>query len=782
MTLLILFSVGIVLAGYLQVLPDLTITLISIILALVCALPFYKKYRLFLWMPALLLGFCYGIYSGHRLIELQLSDDFVDRELIIEGKVIGLPQVDARRQLFTFKVSNVFTAQEMQLLKIPLPKLINLSSYSNLRVKTGEEWRLQVKLKRPRGFVNPKGFDYQASLLRKGIGATGYVRSGENTLLRNAPTFSIDVLRNQLKNWLLEASDSTEKGILLALLIGDTSLVDKEHWDELLKTGTNHLIAISGLHVGFFAIVGYFFGSFFGRCVQLMWHKCPAVVGGYLCSLSFAIFYSLLAGFNIPTIRTLIMLSVVQLALFWRRSFFGGSTLALALVLVLLYDPLAAYDIGFWLSIFAVAVLIFSFSGRISSKHSAGVWSNIKIQLSVFGKSQWVMFIGLLIPLSLLVHTSSLLAPAANFIAIPLITFFVVPCLILAAVIHSLFSFGATLCLDMAEFGIQWFHYWLQLLLAYGDGRANPLININGLSIAIASIGVLLILLPRALGNRSVGLFSIVVSLLVPSGTRPDLSMLVFDVGQGTAVLIRTPRHQLLYDTGPLYTENFDAGSGIIVPYLKGQGINTLDGVVVSHNDQDHSGGLSGLMASTQMERLWFGQLEETKSQLQKSFAQNCHHQQSWEWDGVTFSFLHWDVEEGEAKSNNFSCVLMVEYKGQKILLPGDIEKDVERQLVEKEGLTRVDVLLAPHHGSRTSSTRRFVEKVAPRFVIYSAGFRNQHGHPHPDVRSRYQAVGAREFNTATSGALEFIWRGERMEITEYRHSEQRYWFENSGD
>ncbi len=783
---LLCFSLGIILVGYLPELPSL-IFIASILVITLSLILFRKKLSpLFSSFVIVIcfftIGFAFGVMAGYRLLASQLPAAMAERDIVVEGQVIDLPQEDNRRQLFTLKLTRAYSTYEPSSAFENIPRKINVSSYGDLRVKTGEHWRLVVKLKSPRGFVNPDGFDYQASLLRRGIGATGYIRKGESKLLESQPSFSLDVLRYELQQWLINTSDSPQKGILIALLVGDTSLVDKEQWGEMLQTGTNHLIAISGLHLGFFAIVGFFVGNLLGRCVQLIWHKYPSMMIGYVFSVSFTLFYSLIAGFNIPTIRTLIMLAVVQFALLWQRTFRGRDTLLIALVLVLLYDPLAAYDIGFWLSFGAVAMLIFCFSGRIAISKNITIQRKYTHHFALFIKSQWVMFIGLLIPLAVLVHTSSLLAPPANFIAIPVITFFVVPCLILAALCH--FTFGALegFFLNCAELGMFVVHEWLNYLLSLGAGQLNPLININPWAICLAVLSVVLILMPRAMSNKWLGVVGLILALLIPLKQLPDLQMLVFDVGQGTAILIRTPNHQLLYDTGPEYTENFDAGSGIIAPYLQSQGLRKLDTLVVSHNDKDHSGGLRGVLAAIKVNQLLLGEPDKltalNKAETRSVHAvDNCHTQTPWQWDGVYFRFISWPIAPS-AKANNHSCVLLVEFNGQKILLAGDIEKDVERILSEREEISAVDILLAPHHGSKTSSTAGFLARVHPQQVIYSAGFHNQHGHPHADVQARYARIGALPHNTAYAGALEFTWRGQQpYQLTQYRQSQARYWY-----
>ncbi|MET0357408.1 MAG: DNA internalization-related competence protein ComEC/Rec2 [Cellvibrio sp.] len=786
---LLCFSIGIIGVGYLPMLPSSIHIFYFCIFLSFAIFIFRKKILSLLYFLAIVAGVFYGIGFGNYLLNKQLPEHLVGQDLVVEGLVVDLPQENNRRQLFTLDVKRAHWVYDSTPFE-KFPRKINISSYGDVRVKTAERWQLVVKLKRPRGFVNPGGYDYQASLLRRGIGATGYIREGDNKLLQHQPSFSLDLLRYQLQQWLVSTSQSPHKSILVALLVGDTSLVTKDQWSEMIKTGTNHLIAISGLHLGFFAIVGFFLGNLLGRFIQIFWHRYPSMVSGYVCSVLFTLFYSLIAGFNIPTIRTLIMLVVVQLALLWRRSFRVRDTLLIALVLVLLYDPLAAHDMGFWLSFGAVAMLIFCFSGRLSYENdfspsdtkSRPINKIFLKHMAIFIKSQWVMFIGLLVPLALLVHTSSLVAPFANFVAIPVITFFVVPCLILSALSHFIFDYfllsGVSIFfLSCAEFGMTLVHEWLNYLLILGEGKFNPSITLNFWAIFLAVPCVLLLLLPRNLGSKWIGVAGLSLALIIPLKPLPDLQMLVFDVGQGTAVLIRTPNHQLLYDTGPLYTENFDAGSGIIAPYLQSQGLRNLNALVVSHNDQDHSGGLAGVLSVMGVGQLFLGEPDKYVLKESSPVVVNCHSQSPWQWDDVKFSFITWPISDN-AKANNHSCVLLVEYMEHKILLAGDIEKEVERILLSQQSLPAVDILLAPHHGSQTSSTAEFVARVNPRYVIYSAGFRNQHGHPHKDVQARYTNIGSVPLNTAYSGALDFVWNEGVQEIKEYRHFARRYWFE----
>lgn len=775
------FALGVLSASFLPALPSQAVFFPSAFLAIALCLaaskillnPIAKASAILI--AALLMGTGYGIYAGYKLVQQQLPDEMAGEQFFIKGRVVGLPELDERRQLFEMEVisAGLHSGGDMQM-DFP-PKKILISSYGQLRVSPGETWQLQVKLKPPRGFVNPGGFDYQASLLRRGIGATGYVKESlENHRIESPLGAGFQLTRYKLQQWLLNYSRTNDKAFLIALLVGDTSLITKDQWGELTKTGTNHLIAISGLHLGFFAIAGFFLGEFVGRFIQQIWHKCPAAVPGHLLAMAFTLIYSLIAGMNIPTLRTLIMLGLVHMACLSRRHFPIGNLFFLALVCVLIYDPLAAFDMGFWLSFGAVGVLLFCFAGRLSP---AGEQSSSAARTcKEFLKSQWLMFIGLLVPLILLVNTLSLLAPAANLLAIPLITFFVVPSLIIAAVFQQAFGQNETIFLTAAEKGTEIFHHWLQYLLQPNLAQLNPVVSLSSHAVPLALIGVFLVLLPKGLRQYPLGVGAICVALSLPASPTHPLQMLVFDVGQGTAVLIRTRHHQLLYDTGPAFTDNFDAGSGILAPYLRAQGVRRLDALIVSHDDADHSGGMDAVLNSFNVEHLWLGEPEKHASNVNQPSAENCHGVGDWQWDDVNFHFVEWE-QLPTAKSNNRSCVLIVEYQTQKILLTGDIEKPVERQLLAQKLLQPVDILLAPHHGSHSSSTAGFVAETYPRYVIYSAGYHNQHGHPHKDVRERYQHVNAKELNTAFSGALAFDWHEGQLSITEYRQAQKRYWF-----
>lgn len=722
-----------------------------------------------------LIGFCCGVAwavgAGHQMLNNLLPEEWVGKDLWVEGVITELPVTDDRRQRFLFAVRTANSPGAGDRI-IPFPAHLQLSLYDvESSIRPGERWRFLVRLKRPRAFVNPGGFDYEAWLLRRGVGATGYIRKSDgNQRLIEAGDWDLSHWRYGLREWLLATIDTNHHGILLALLIGDRSEIPKEQWQLLLATGTNHLIAISGLHVGFVALCGFGFGTVLGRSINLLWHRFPMIICAGLCASGLAAFYSALAGFSLPTQRALIMVLVAQLALLLRRSMRPRDGLLLAFVLVLMRDPLAGYDPGFWLSFTAVTVLLLGFTGRtLPPKQIPG---------SGLIFSQWVVFVGLFLPLVVLTNRVSLLAPVANLVAIPLVTFAVVPTLLVAAAIRDLFPAVSQLLLATADLGLAYLSEWLELLSSSGRLLTPDIaFSVGGLALAAAAAGLLL--LPKGIPGRWLAWPLLCLALVIPANPRPPLKVTVLDVGQGLAVVVQTPNHTLVYDTGPAFSENFDAGSGILLPYLRREGVSHVDAIVISHNDQDHIGGFAALTAEMDFTSLLWGEHPRLHQPSFPQPNQSCHLTSEWAWDQISFRFIT-SPQSVTAKANNRSCVLLLEYAGHHILMPGDIEQAVELNLMARRALPeKVSVLIAPHHGSRTSSTLPFVKHLRPETVVFSAAYRSQYGHPHPLVVDRYQAVGSRRLTTAYAGALEFIWTEKNaVEVISYRQRQRRYWHE----
>lgn len=731
-----------------------------------CLLLLFLRQPLWRLLGWALLGLFWGLLQGHWLLANVLPESVAGQEFRVRGQVVGLPQTDSRRQRFTLKVDAITPASGKAL--TVLPQRLQVSWYGGEPVTSGEVWQFKLRLRPPRGFVNPSAFDYQLWLLRRGIDAVGYVRDWEqNRRLAPASGLTLGYWRHKAAVWLEEAAPEPYKGRFQALLIGDRSALAQEDWRAMQATGTNHLIAISGLHVGFVAMLGFVLGSGLGRLASLAGATWPASRAGHCLALVLALDYSALAGFSLPTQRALLMVLAVQLGFLARRRVHPLDSWLGALALVLILDPLAGFDIGFWLSFTAVGALLLAFVGLRSLNRQA---------LISLVKSQWLVFVGLLVPLSLLTGGASLLAPLANLLAIPLVTFLVVPWLLLSALFAGLWPALSDWLLMPATWGLWALDHWLTWLLSL-DG---PLLQLRPYwswpALLMACLACLLLLLPAGLISRRIPYATLLLALLMPGPQPPALRLAFLDVGQGLAVAMQTPNHSLVYDTGPAYSDRLEAGSAILAPYLFKRGLSRLDALVLSHGHSDHAGGLEGLLSLIPAGKLWYG--ERPNRIPPGPDPKSCHQNRSWTWDGVRFQFLFAGLPAG-ANGNNQSCVLLIEHAGQSLLLTGDIEREVEWRLVGQNQLPdQLTLLQIPHHGSNSSSTPVWVERLKPELAVVSAGYRNHHQHPAPEVVERYQKAGSRLLHTGQLGALEFEWdqQGHRIERF-YRQHQKRYWY-----
>ena len=635
-----------------------------------------------------------------------------------------------------------------------LPARLRLSWYGGPPLQTGEHWRLAVHLKRPHGLVNPHPFDYEAWLLAQRIGATGTVKAGE----RLAVASGLGAWRDALRQRLLGMPAFGREGGLVALVLGDGSGVSPADWRLLQDTGTVHLLVISGQHIGLLAMLVYGLVAGLARWGlwprALPWLPCA-------CALAFAaaLLYGLLAGFAVPVQRACAMLAVVLL---WRLRFrhLGVWTPWLAaLLLVLLVEPLASLQAGFWLSFAAVAVLILVFSGRL------GAWGGWR----TLGRAQWTVAIGLLPVLLALGLPVSASGPLANLLAVPWVGLAVVPLALLA-----------TLALPLAPLaeGLWWLAGGLLELLFLVLAQIAAWLPAwlgSGVPLWVWLFGALgagLLLMPGALPLRALGLPLLLVLLFPPRQVLPPgrADVWLLDVGQGLSVLVRTREHALLYDAGARFGD-FDLGERVVVPSLRQLGVARLDTLLLSHADNDHSGGALAVLRGLPVAAVLSGEVPELPAQLR---AEPCVHESAWEWDGVRFRLWRWPQADS---SNAASCVLMVEAGGERVLLTGDIDVRAERALLQSGWDPRADWLLAPHHGSRFSSGSAFIQAVAPGAVLFARGAHNAFEHPHPLIVERYRQHGVRIHDSVRDGALriELGLRGQPLALRQQR----RFWRTN---
>ena len=717
------------------------------------------------------LGFSWAGWRAEVRLADQLPESWEVRDIEVIGVVAALPQRFDRGERFLFDVEEVVTSGAR------VPGRVLLSWYhawddveeddtkaASRAMRPGERWRFTVRLKRPHGNANPHGFDYEAWLLERGIRATGTIRTRHESARVDdfvwRPGYVIERVRDRVRErFLMELPDAPYAGVLIALSIGDQRSIPTALWQVFNRTGVTHLVSISGLHVTMIAaLCGLLVSGLWRRSERLVL-RLPAQKAAVLAAWLAALLYALLAGFEVPAQRTLYMLSVVALSLCSGRNLGASRTLLLALLAVVLMDPWAVLATGFWLSFGAVAVLFFAGSGRLGELGAERGW---RTGLKQWGVTQWAVTIGSMPLLLLFFQQFSLVSPLANAVAVPVVSFIITP----LALVYALLPWPPLLHLD---------HWLLSQLMALLDWLASwpvwqqPAPPVWATVLALLGVGCLL--LPRGFPGRWTGVYLLLPALLLPPPKPPagEAWVDVLDVGQGLAVVVRTAEHSLLYDTGPLYSAEANAGQRVVVPFLRAVGVRQLDALIVSHRDKDHAGGLGAVQAHGPIVRL-LSSLPDLSGEL-------CASGQAWEWDGIGFAILHPVADDYGAKKkkpNNLSCVLRVGTENASILLTGDIEAADERALIERSTKAlRSDVLVVPHHGARGSSTPQFIAAVEPRDAVFTAGYRNSFGHPRPEIVERYAA--ARQWRTDRDGALRIV-LGKNVAISAWRAARPRYW------
>lgn len=733
---------------------------------------FWPQFRSGFWF---LLGVISSCLHLSLLLDKQLPQEFEGKDITALVEVISLPELSGRNTRFEASISG------LDAISFPWRGKVRLSWYHAPALKVGDSWQLKIRLKRPRGFANGRGFDYQAWLLSQKIFATGYVRKTEdNHILEMSPSFSVGVsfekLREHLSAVLFNTRDFQQSRFMRALLLGDKSLLTQDDWQLLQNTGTLHLMAISGLHIGLIAGFGFLIGRLLAAMFALV---CGTRL--YLrfiaptFSLVFAFIYAGLAGFSIPTQRAFIFVLLVNIAVLLGRRLNYFNLLALCAIVIAVIDPFAFLAAGFYLSFCAVAVLFWCFMGRtrVNQKMGQGVFT--------FVSAQWMLFIGLLLPLSVLSLPTSVSGLVANSVAIPLVGMLLVPLLFLSALLSFVSDSFALALLTVSDFMLTQLMYFLSYLA--GFKFASLRIFLVG-SIAVLALGcvALIVLSPQALALRFLCLPLLMVAFLSPTGKKSELEVTVLDVGQGLSVFVKWPKGSLLYDTGARFSEDFDIGSRVIVPWLQANGQRSLDYLVVSHGDNDHAGGLEGVLSFFSAEKIFLGASVKFEEKDEPFFP--CERSEIHRDVNMSVKVL-WPIAGASyfENSNNSSCVLLLEYAGRKILLTGDIEKDVERALLNEGILPRdIDFLVAPHHGSRTSSTRAFVQHLKPDAVVFSVGYMNRYHHPNVQVRQRYEQAGSRILRTDLDGAVSYKITAngisdENTVLTTVRQDKKRAWF-----
>jgi competence protein ComEC len=724
------------------------------------------------WMravPALALaaGFLWAALLAHQRMADWLAPALEGRDLRVVGVVASLPSPGERSVGFEFDVEQSLDGER-------LPRRIQLAWYRSgqaedeaaplgAMVHPGERWLFTVRLRRPHGSMNPYGFDYAAWLLERGIGATGYVRgrgTSERLGVRNDVLDRVEQAREAVRERFRSHLGYTPAaGILTALAVGDQRAIAAQEWQLFARTGVTHLMSISGLHVTLVS-------GLFAWLVAALWRRSPALAlrlparkAAAAAAIAGALAYTLLAGFAVPAQRTLYMVAVVAVALWCGRTTAPLRVLAVALALVVLLDPWAPLSPGLWLSFGAVLAIFYVGAG----------WSRPEPRLLQWSRVQWAITLGLAPAAVFLFGQVSVAGPLANALAIPLVSVVVTPLALAAAVLP------VELLLDLAAWLVEWllqFLEWCSALPAAVWAQHAP----PPWALLLALAGVVWMLAPRGVPSRAAGLALLAPALLVapPRPAEGEAWITTLDVGQGLAVLVRTSAHALLYDAGPAYGADADSGGRVVLPLLRASGIERLDAMVLSHEDMDHVGGALTILESLRVEQVASSLAREHPLHALAPSANACGAGQAWSWDGVRFEMLH--PMPGGARRNDRSCVLRVSAGGRAILLAGDIERAAEAQLLARGAPLRSDVLVMPHHGSRTSSSAPFLQAVAPGWAIAAAGYRNRFGHPSAEVLERYRAAGARVLRTDLDGAVHVRLGSSGVQVEPERERSRRYW------
>jgi len=734
--------------------------------------PFEALRRLGVALLCAALGFAWAAWRADLRLADGLPDHWQGVDLSVVGVVGDLPQIDARGERFVLDVERVVTPHAPALQRIQLTRYWPDEAAPGPTVHAGERWQFTVRLKRPYGTHNPHGFDLEAWMLERAVAASGYVR--EQPLPRRldaraaTPTAWIAATRAAIRQRIVATlGDAPYAGVIAALVIGDQRSIPYAQWRTFTRTGVNHLLSISGLHVTMIAALAGWAVAFGWRRWPRAAERLPARQAGLLAAVLAASMYAVLAGFQVPAQRTLFMLGVLALAFWGRREPRPFSALAWALFAVLLIDPWAVLSAGFWLSFGAMAAILWVTFGRVALPGRLRAWGSVQAAVTL----------ALAPVLLLLFQQVSIVSPLANAIAIPVVSWLVTPLALLGVVVPPLWHAAA------------WAMAWLGQGLAWAASlpwavAVRPAPDQGATLLAV--VGTVWVLLPRGFPLRALGgVLWLPLAFPLNAGIPPDtFEADVIDVGQGTAVLIRTVHHTLLYDTGPAFADS-DAGERIVGPYLRASGVGELSGVIVSHDDSDHSGGLLSLLRDVPTGWLLHGLPAASPLLAAAPSPRHCHRGQHWQWDGIRFEILNPPLAayaESNRRDNDYSCVLKVSRSGQSLLITGDAERRGELELLESGADVAATVLVVGHHGSRTSSLDEFVKQTHPRYGVFTVGFRNRYGHPHPQVMARFRERDVRMLRSDSGGLIKLTFGEAGVVASEYRPSNRHYWHAENYD
>lgn len=707
-----------------------------------------------------LLGFLWSSGFAHYQLSEQLPSSLEGELLALTGNITSLPDQNTQRANFEFTLTKNENA---------LPHKIQLVWYNPTAIlHAGDTWTFHAKLKRPHSNFNLGGQDFERWQFAQGIGASGTVAEHPAPVFHEAAAlFHVNRWRETIGNALSARYGNTPSVALLkALTIGDDNGLSPAQWDIFRITGTTHLIVISGSHIALVAGLMYWLTLKLVTRLPIFRYSPPQMAA--LASLLTAMVYASLAGFVVPTKRAVIMLGIVMIASFYQRQISHLHSLALAIMGILLLNPLALLSIGFWLSFLAVVLIMYRVDGRLKPKPT---WqAGVDIQLSVS--------LGLSPLIVLFFQQVSLISPLVNFVAVPIVELLLVPFALMLIPLIFIAPFLA----DTLFSALDWLlHYFMQgltlssslLFATLNHPQPSPI------AFALSCLGLLWLFAPRGIPHRALGLI-LNLPLIFPIAPRlnaGEAQMTLLDVGQGLSVSVQTQHHTLLYDTGAKFLGGGDMGKSVILPFLNHQHIKKLDMLMISHGDNDHIGGAESILNTLPVEQI----MTSVPEKFEQGRAIDCTAPQSWTWDEVSFSLLSPAVKFDD--ENNNSCVLKMQTSAGSVLLTGDIEAKAEQWLANNAiAQLPSTVLIAPHHGSKTSSTQAFLEAIAPQIILIPNGYRNQFKHPSKEVITRYQDLHIPYLTSANNGAITVLFKNNTLDIKSLRATDAKYWHFHADD
>jgi competence protein ComEC len=687
----------------------------------------------------------FGIYAKSHQLNI-LPEGYIK----VIGKVSNLPVYKNEKTKFSFEINEIDNNYKLKKVLVSWYKADKI-------VESGQIWEFDLKLKPIHGYKNPGSFDYSKWLFRQGYDATATVKKAK---LIQAESFDprsiINIIRSRFSN-LIEAEFTSTRiqALIKALSIGDKSQISYEDSQLFQETGTAHLIAISGLHIGLVAYIGLLFG----RLIFLFYtnEKLNRFKYEAFFSILFALIYALLAGFSIPTIRAFIMVMSFSLAYAIKAYISRWQAWSIAMLVVLLIDPFSVLDVGFWFSFTAVAVLMFAFTGRKSNYN----------KILSFIHAQFVILIGLMPMMVIVFGSINLLTPIANLIVLPLASLLLIPLLLVSFIVYLFSESVAKFLFNLVEEIAQYLFLILDFLQPYKflSVAVNQLTFLIVTSLITISI---LLLLPKLFRWKYMA-----IMLFIPifyNNPKPlnqkEYRINILDVGQGLSIIISTKDHTMIYDTGAKYETGFNLASSVVIPFLQYKGIDNVDKLIISHSDNDHAGGKEELIEQFSNIQIYDVVAEKTP----------CIKGEEWQWNEVDFEVIS-PYNLKPYLGNNSSCVIKISSQYGSILLTGDIEEPIEYRLVHQmPQAIKSQILLVPHHGSRTSSGEEFIKAVNPEIALNSSGYANQFNHPHPLIKKLYLEKGIEFFDTQDKGMLEVLFNKEGYELKQYSDVNHHFW------